>query len=106
VHPAETSKAGTAPAFPVAVARCRSNQAEMAATLARMFDQVGGLGRIVKGKTVVPPVAFIGAVSQNEALVEALRLVFQLQDGQLFVPQLHSWFGAIGAAAGLNPQRL
>ncbi len=53
---------------------------------------------IVKGKPVVPPVAFIGAVSENAAVVEALREVFHLRDGELFVPPLHAWFGAVGAA--------
>ena len=53
---------------------------------------------VVKGKPVRPPVAFIGAVSQNTAVVQALRELFKLQDGQLFVPPLHAWFGAIGAA--------
>lgn len=37
----------------VAVARCKTYEpAELVETLDRMFDQIGGIGRIVKGKTV------------------------------------------------------
>ncbi len=53
---------------------------------------------IVKGRTVVPPVAFIGAVARNEGVLCALREVFQLADSQLRVPDLYAWFGALGAA--------
>ncbi|MBI1790905.1 MAG: DUF362 domain-containing protein [Acidobacteria bacterium] len=41
-----------APAAPVAIARCRSYGAELAPALDRLFDRLGGLGRLVKGKTV------------------------------------------------------
>lgn len=41
-----------APAAPVAVARCTGYGTELVAALERMFDQLGGLGRLVKGKTV------------------------------------------------------
>jgi predicted CoA-substrate-specific enzyme activase len=53
---------------------------------------------IVKGKPVVPPVAFIGAVAQNAGVAEALRQAFRLTPEQFFVPELHSWLGAIGSA--------
>jgi predicted CoA-substrate-specific enzyme activase len=53
---------------------------------------------VVKGKTITPPVAFIGAVSQNRAVVEAMREVFRLDQTELFSPPLHAWFGAIGSA--------
>ena len=46
------SAAAQAPAAPVALARCRSYDAELLPALEKMFDQLGGLGRIVKGKTV------------------------------------------------------
>jgi len=45
-------KAAGAPAEPVSVARCASYDEDVAAILARMFDQLGGLGRLVSGKTV------------------------------------------------------
>lgn len=41
-----------APAEPVSVAKCASYGSELLPTLERMFDQLGGLGRLVKGKTV------------------------------------------------------
>jgi predicted CoA-substrate-specific enzyme activase len=53
---------------------------------------------IVKGKSVVPPVAFVGAVAQNHGVEEALRQVFGLQESHLRVPRLHAWLGALGAA--------
>ncbi len=53
---------------------------------------------IVKGRAVVPPVALIGAVSQNSGVVRALREAFRLAADELFVPDLYAWCGAIGAA--------
>lgn len=44
--------ARTPPAAPVALARCRSYAEDLVALLARMFDQLGGLERLVKAKTV------------------------------------------------------
>src|SRR5438477_1307583 len=41
-----------APTAPVAVAKCPSYNDEVTANLATMFDQLGGLERIVRGKTV------------------------------------------------------
>jgi uncharacterized protein (DUF362 family) len=41
-----------APTAPVAVAKCPSYNDEVTAKLATMFDQLGGLERIVRGKTV------------------------------------------------------
>ena len=44
--------ARAASAATVSVAKCDVYGAELVATLDRMFDQLGGLGRLVKGKTV------------------------------------------------------
>jgi uncharacterized protein (DUF362 family) len=41
-----------APTAPVAVARCRDYGPGYLATMEKMFDQLGGLGKLVKGKTV------------------------------------------------------
>jgi uncharacterized protein (DUF362 family) len=41
-----------APTAPVAVAKCPSYNDEVTAKLATMFDQIGGLERMVRGKTV------------------------------------------------------
>src|SRR5260370_13064117 len=44
--------APTAPAAPVSIAKCSSYDGDLAATLTTMFDQLGGLGPIVRNKTV------------------------------------------------------
>ena len=44
--------APNAPAAPVAIAKCASYDDDVTAKLAAMFDQLGGLDRIVRGKTV------------------------------------------------------
>jgi len=41
-----------APTAPVSIAKCASYNDDVTATLATMFDQLGGLERIVKNKTV------------------------------------------------------
>lgn len=41
-----------APAAPVSIAKCPSYNEDLSATLATMFDQIGGAGRLVKNKTV------------------------------------------------------
>lgn len=43
---------GDVPSAPVAIAKCNSYGPELTPTLRTMFDQLGGLGRLVKGKTV------------------------------------------------------
>ncbi|HID10283.1 MAG TPA: hypothetical protein EYP17_03155, partial [Candidatus Latescibacteria bacterium] len=55
-------------------------------------------GAIVKGKEVVPPVAFIGGVAANRGVVWAMREAFELGEGDLIVPEAHAWMGALGAA--------
>ncbi len=53
---------------------------------------------IVKGKQVVPPVAFVGGVALNDGVRNAIREVFQLSDSDFFVPEHYCWLGALGAA--------
>jgi activator of 2-hydroxyglutaryl-CoA dehydratase len=53
---------------------------------------------IVKGRPVEPPVALIGAVSQNAGVTRALREAFSLVEGDLLIPGEYAWLGAIGAA--------
>jgi uncharacterized protein (DUF362 family) len=50
----------TAPTSPVAIARCKSYGAEYLETAEKMFDQLGGLGSLVKGKTVTIKVNLTG----------------------------------------------
>jgi uncharacterized protein (DUF362 family) len=50
------------PTSPVAIARCRTYEpGELLASMQKMFDQLGGLGRLVKGKTVGIKINLTGA---------------------------------------------
>ncbi|MEW6253847.1 MAG: BadF/BadG/BcrA/BcrD ATPase family protein, partial [Planctomycetota bacterium] len=53
---------------------------------------------VVKGRRLQPPVALLGGVSANTAVVRGLREAFELEESQLFVPEAADSFGAIGAA--------
>ena len=53
---------------------------------------------IVKGRKIAAPVAFIGGVSQNAGVAAAIAEAFHLAPGDLFVPELYAWLGALGAA--------
>ena len=53
--------ARAAPAATVAVAKCDRYGPELVAALDRMFDQLGGLGRLVKGRTVAIKLNLTGA---------------------------------------------
>jgi len=50
----------SAPSAPVALARCRSYGPEFLTAAEKMFDQLGGAGRIVKGKTVTIKINLTG----------------------------------------------
>ncbi|MCC6862761.1 MAG: DUF362 domain-containing protein [Bryobacterales bacterium] len=55
------SRAASAPTAPVAVTRCRTySPAELVPALQETFDRIGGLGRMVKGKTVAIKLNFNG----------------------------------------------
>src|ERR1017187_2570181 len=53
-------RGAAAPAAPVALGRCAAYGAELLPALSRMFDQIGGLGRIAKGKTVAVKINLTG----------------------------------------------
>jgi len=53
---------------------------------------------VIKGHAIVPPVALVGGVAHNRAVVRALREVFALTDQELFVARAADCFGAVGAA--------
>jgi len=55
-------------------------------------------GTITKGKEIFPPVVFIGGVSENKGIVQAIRDVFQLNEENLIVPKYNRWMEAIGCA--------
>lgn len=54
------------PTAPVAVARCRSYGAEFLAATEKMFDQLGGMGRLVKGKTVTIKINLTGGETTRQ----------------------------------------
>jgi uncharacterized protein (DUF362 family) len=59
--------ARSAPTAPVAVAKCSSYGLAVRATLATMFDQLGGLDRLVKGKTVAIKLNMTGQATDHLA---------------------------------------
>ena len=54
-------RAVEAPTAPVAIARCQRYGPELLPTLERMFDQLGGIERLVKGKTVAVKLNLTGS---------------------------------------------
>lgn len=63
--PSRLFAATAAPTAPVAVARCSSYGPEMVATLATMFDQLGGLQKLVSGKTVAIKINVTGSSTER-----------------------------------------
>jgi len=57
--------AGRTPTAPVSVARCRAYGPEVLATLESMFDQLGGLEQLAKGKTVAVKLNLTGPALQR-----------------------------------------
>ena len=71
------------------------------------YDIVAGLcfamarnlkSNIAKGKTVVPPVCFVGGVAANQGVHRALIEIFGLKPEDLIVPEHFACLGAYGAA--------
>jgi hypothetical protein len=56
-----SAAAALAPASPVAIARCASYDEDVTARLAAIFDQLGGLDRLVRAKTVTIKVNMTGS---------------------------------------------
>jgi uncharacterized protein (DUF362 family) len=54
-------KAQARPTAPVAIARCSSYEEDQAALLSGLFDQIGGIGRLVKNKTVTVKLNLTGS---------------------------------------------
>src|ERR1051325_10029771 len=54
-----------APAAPVSIAKCASYDEDLTAKLATMFDQLGGLEKLVRNKTVTVKLNLTGAPSQR-----------------------------------------
>ncbi len=56
-------------------------------------------GVISRGKKIIPPVIFIGGVSLNDGMLQAMTDIFNLDDREISVPDTMCWLGAIGSAA-------
>ena len=54
-----------APAAPVTIAKCDSYEEDLTAKLGAMFDQLGGIERLVRGKTVTVKVNMTGSPGQR-----------------------------------------
>ncbi|HLJ14372.1 MAG TPA: DUF362 domain-containing protein [Bryobacteraceae bacterium] len=54
-------RADTAPAAPVSIARCPSYDEDLTAVIGKMFDQLGGLERIVRNKTITVKLNLTGS---------------------------------------------
>ncbi len=71
------------------------------------YDIVAGLcfamarnlkSNIAKGKTVIPPVCFIGGVAANQGVHRALIDILDIEVSQFLVPEHYGCIGALGAA--------
>jgi len=55
-------RAAAAPSSPVALARCPAYDGGVLTSLRKMFDQIGGIGRLVSGKTVAVKINMTGSL--------------------------------------------
>src|SRR5271167_1608378 len=65
LYPTAASLATVPPTAAVAVAKCPTYSPEVLSTLEGMFDQLGGLQRVVKGKTVAVKLNLTGRVTDR-----------------------------------------
>ena len=63
----------SAPTAPVAIARCKDYGAEFLASADKMFDQLGGIGGLVKGKTVTIKINLSGVETTRQDHLPAGR---------------------------------
>lgn len=53
---------------------------------------------VVRGRHIVPRVAFIGGLALNDGVVSSVNDIFELSEGDLIIPKDAIFIGAIGAA--------
>ena len=53
---------------------------------------------VVRGRTIVPKVLFIGGVSANKGVVQAMKELFVIPDENFMTTECYAWCGAIGSA--------
>ena len=66
----------SAPASRVAIARCKSYGDEFVAAAGKMFDQLGGLGRVVRGKTVTIKINLTGVETARQDYLPQGRTIW------------------------------
>jgi uncharacterized protein (DUF362 family) len=66
----------SAPTAPVAISRCRSYGPEFLSATEKMFDQLGGMGRLVKGKTVTIKVNLTGGETTRQDYLSQGRTIW------------------------------
>jgi uncharacterized protein (DUF362 family) len=69
-----------APASPVALARCTAYGAGVLPALRKMFDQIGGIGSLVKGKTVAVKANMTGNPDIRAGFIPIERMTFTHPD--------------------------
>jgi uncharacterized protein (DUF362 family) len=72
--------AADAPALPVAVTRCMSYGPGVLETMRRMFDQIGGIGSLVKGKTVAVKVNMVSNPDIRAGFIAIERMTYTHPD--------------------------
>jgi uncharacterized protein (DUF362 family) len=65
LYPTATSLATFTPTAPVSAAKCLTYSSDVLSTLEAMFDQLGGLQRVVKGKTVAVKLNLTGRATDR-----------------------------------------
>ena len=68
------------PSAPVALARCDSYGAGVLPALKKMFDQIGGIGSLVKGKTVAVKINMTGSPDIRAGVISIERMTFTHPD--------------------------
>lgn len=53
---------------------------------------------VVRGRTIVPKILFIGGVSANHGVVQAMKSLFEIAEEDFITTECYAWCGAIGAA--------
>jgi len=67
-HAQATTRIPSAPAGPVSIAKVASYDGDLVAQFERMFDQIGGIGHRVRGKTVAMKLNLAGAAGRGRRL--------------------------------------
>lgn len=63
-------------------------------------------GNVVKKHPIVKPVLFTGGVAYNKAILEALKNVLHLKEGEIIIPENCGNVGALGAAIIAGKEKL